>query len=73
MKRGIDLVGVMATPIEPPNIGIRHLANEFEQMGVLAKKLLSDIGAIVGFEALIFAVKGLHHDPLQDAILVARQ
>ena len=71
VESGIDLVRVMTTAIQAPDIGVCHLADEFEQSGVLPKKLPSYVGAIIGFEALIFAVKGLHHDPLQDAILVA--
>ena len=40
---------------------------------MLAEELAADIPSIFGLVALIFAVQGLHHDALQDAILVARQ
>ena len=73
VKGGIDFVRIMAAAIQAPDICICHLADKFEQTGVFAKKLPAHVGAIVGLEALVFAIEGFHHDPLQDAILVAGQ
>ena len=35
--------------------------------------MLAHVGAIFGFVVLVLSVNGLHHDPLQHAVFVARQ
>ena len=69
----IHLMRIVPTPVQTPDVGVTHSAHHLEQTRILAKEFTADIPAIVGLEALIFAVQGLHHDALQDAILVARQ
>ena len=35
--------------------------------------MLAHVGAVFSFVVLVLAVNGLHHDPLQHAVLIARQ
>ena len=69
----IHLLGVMATALQTPNVVVAHVGHHFECLGVLAKKVLPHVGAIVGFKSLIVAVYGVHHQLAQVAFFVARQ
>ena len=71
--RRIHLLGVMATALQTPNVVVAHVGHHFERLGVLAKKVLPHIGAVVGFKCLVVAVYGVHHQLAQVAFFVARQ
>ena len=48
-------------------------ATSVGSLGILAEKFLADVGAVFGFEGLVFAVHALFHALEQQAGVVARQ
>src|SRR5690606_19416436 len=73
VEGSINLVRVMAAAVQAPDGLVAHLADHFQQLGMLAEKVLAYVGAVVCFVCLVLAVDGLLHDFAKDAFFVARQ
>ena len=68
---GIHLLWIMTTTAQVPNIIVAHLGHHFQGARIATKEMFAHISAIVGFEGLIVAVQGFHHDPAQCAVFVS--
>ena len=68
---GIDLLRVMATTAQIPNVVVAQLGHHLQGARVAAKEMFAHIRAIVGLESLVVAVHGFHHDASQCAVFVA--
>jgi hypothetical protein len=67
-----DLEDVVATPVQPPDLIVGPVGDEFlEFRGV--EEMLADIGTVLGLEGLVLAVHRLHHPLSEDALLVAQE
>ena len=64
MEGCIDLVRIMATPVELVDLLIRQVLNELGCFGVLAEEILTGIGRAITLEVLKVAVTDLVHDAL---------
>ena len=68
---GINLLWVVATTAQIPNIVIAHLGHHLQGLRIAAKEMLAHIGAVIGFEGLVVAIQGFHHDAAQSTVFVA--
>ena len=68
---GIDLLRVVATTAQIPNIVVANLGDHLQGARISAKEMFAHIRAIVGLESLVVAVHGFHHDAAQCAVFVA--
>ena len=57
----------MSAAVERPDLVVSPVGDHRRQLRVLAKKMLADVGAVLGFEVLVLAVDGLLHPPEQNA------
>ncbi|EWS64691.1 hypothetical protein Y695_02064 [Hydrogenophaga sp. T4] len=71
--RGVDLLRVVATAAQVPDVVVAHVRDEFQRLGIAAEEVLAHVGAVVGLEGLVVTVQRVHHDLAQGAVLVARQ
>ena len=58
---GVDLVGIVPTPVEFPDLVVGHVRHQLEELGVLPEEVLPDVGAVLGLEVLVLAVDALLH------------
>ena len=72
-KGSVDLVGIMAPTVKSPDVLVAHAGDHLQQFRVLAEEVLANIGPIVGLVVLVLAIDRVHHDLLQDAVLVLGQ
>ena len=70
---GVDLLRVMATPAQVPDVVITELGHHLQGLGITTKEMLAHVSTVVGLEGLVVAIKRVHHDLAQGAVLVARQ
>ena len=67
---GIDLVGIVATAIQPVDVVIGEVLHHFQQRLVAPEEALPNVGAALGLEVLVLAVHGFVHDLLHQAQVV---
>ena len=70
-KTGVNFVRIVAAACQTPDVIVRHVGHQLEQLGMLAKEMFAHIGAIFRFVVLVFAVDCFHHHALQDAFFIA--
>ena len=66
----IDLVGVMATPVQLENVVVRQILTDLGQLRVFAEELLAGVGRALAGVILQVAVADLVHGLLHHAVLV---
>ncbi|MNY28960.1 hypothetical protein D3C86_1629730 [compost metagenome] len=57
----VDLFRVMAAARELPDVFVAQVADQFQQLGVFAKKMLTYVSAVLRLVVLIVAVHAFHH------------
>ena len=71
MDRGVvgrvDLVRVVAAPVQAPDVLVAHMGHLAGQLGILAEEVLARIGPALGLEGLVLAVDALLHALAQQA------
>jgi hypothetical protein len=68
---GVDLARIVAAPGQLLELRVRQVADQVEQLGVLAEELPADVGAALDHVLLVLAVDHLVHASGQEAGLVA--
>ena len=71
-KCSVDFVRIVATTVQTPDVIVRHAGDHFEQLRVLTKEMLANICTVICFVVLILTIYRVHHDLLQDSILIFR-
>ena len=61
---------VVTAAIQTPDFVVRHIGNQFQQLGIFAEEMLTHISAVFGFVGLVFAVNDFFHALQQQAALV---
>ena len=69
--RRVDLVRIVTTAVEPPDVVVAHARHHFEQLRILAEKVLAHERAVIGLEVLVLAVDGVFHHAQQSAFVIA--
>ena len=69
----VNLVRIMTTAQQAPDIVVRHIGDELQCLGIFAEEMLAHISTVFGFVVLVLAIDGFHHDPLQNTVLVSGQ
>ena len=64
----IDFMRIMTAAVQAPDVIVRHIGDHFQQLGIFAEKMFTDIGTVSRFESLIFAVYTFHHALLQQTL-----
>ena len=59
---GVNLVRVMATTVQAPDVVIRHIGNHFLGFRVLTEEIVTGVLAAFGFVVLVLTVDGFFHD-----------
>ena len=67
---GVDLAVVVAATGQRPDLLVAHVLDELLGAGVAIEEVLADVGAVVGLEGLVVAVRGVVHDVHERAVLV---
>jgi hypothetical protein len=65
--RGIHLRGVVAAPRQSPDVIVAPVGDHGLELGILAEKVLADVGAVLRLEVLVFAVDAFLHALPQNA------
>ena len=58
---GVHLLRVVAAAVQRPDVVIRHVGDQVEQLRILAEEVLTDVRAILRLEVLVLAVDALFH------------
>ena len=69
----VDLRRVVPAAAQRPDLVVRHVLDQVQQLRVLAEEVLADIRAVLGLEVLVLAVDALLHALEQQAGLVGGQ
>src|SRR5262249_43236684 len=70
LVRRVDLLRIVPAARQLLKLLIRHVLDKPEQLGVLAKEMLADVGAALDAVALILAVDGFGHALDEEAVFV---
>ena len=63
----------MTAAVQAPDIVVRHVGDQFQQLGIFAEEVFAHIRAVFGFVGLVLAVEHLFHALQQQAGLVLDQ
>ena len=69
----VDLVGVVAAPVQAPDVLVGHGRHHFLELGIFAEEMLPGVGAALGLEILVLAIHALFHAVAQDTLAVHGQ
>ncbi len=67
---GVDFRGIVAAPVEAPDIRVAHVRDHLAQFWVFPEKMLPGIGAATHLVGLILPIDDFFHALAQDAVLV---
>ena len=70
---GMNLVRIMATTVQAPDVFVGHSGDHFKQLGVFAEEVLAHVSTIVGLAVLVFTIDHFQHDFAHQAVFVASQ
>src|ERR1035438_7327071 len=69
----VDFLRIVSAPAEGENLFVGHVFHKLQQLGIFSEEFFTDVGAVLGFEALILAVQGLTHALDQKAAGIASE
>ncbi len=64
----IDLVRIMATPVEPPDVFISHIGHHGRKFRIFTEKMFPDKGAVFALEGLVFTIQSFFHPLFQQSL-----
>src|SRR6202020_199872 len=70
---GVDFQRIMAAAGQPPDLVVAPVGDHGGGFGIAAEEFLADIGAVLRFEILVFAVDAFFHQLAQFAGMILRQ
>src|ERR1039458_841917 len=69
----VDFLRIVSAPAQSEDFFVGHVFHQLQQLGIFAEEFFSDVGAVLGFEALILAVQSLTHALDQKAAGIASE
>ena len=64
---------IVATAVQAPDIVVRHVGDQLEELGIFTEEVLAHVRAVVRLERLIFAVDAPFHALQQQAFRISRE
>ena len=70
MIRGVDLRRIVTTPLEAPDVLVRHISHQLRQLWVQAEEMLASVCTVTGRVGLVIAVDRLLHSSTQEPVRI---